>query len=133
MTDTITDNEVIALFHGWAHSPTPKGKGAFVWHKGEIKMVSKSDADIEGFLILDRKVKVRRDSVRLVKVGDLITFKDGLEDILPERCKPGKRKITSMHENGLIGTNKDLDYSDSSAYTHFKAWGRNSINQTVKK
>lgn len=31
MNDTLTDNEIIAEFHGWKHRPTPKGKGRGYW------------------------------------------------------------------------------------------------------
>lgn len=30
--DIMKENEVLARFHGWRHSPTPKGKGAGLWY-----------------------------------------------------------------------------------------------------
>lgn len=41
----MTDNELIAEFHGWKHSPTPKGKGAGLWNFPEWgKSAYKSNA-----------------------------------------------------------------------------------------
>jgi hypothetical protein len=100
-----------------------KVNSAYVWHENEIKKITKDDYEFEGGkgIILNNQIVISKSSVRLVQVGDEVTFKRRLN--LPERCKPGRRKITYIMENGGIGTDKDLySTSDSSAYTHFERW-----------
>ena len=100
-----------------------KVNGALVWHKNEIKRVTKDDYEFEGKkgIILENQTVVSKSTVRLVRVGDELTFKQGLE--LPERCKPERRVITYLMANGGVGTDKDLyPKSDSSNYSHFERW-----------
>ena len=100
-----------------------KVNGALVWHRNEIKRITKDDYEFEGKkgIILENQEVYAKSTVRLVRVGHEVTFKEGLG--LPERCKPEKRVITYLRKNGGVGTDKDLyPTSDSSSYTHFERW-----------
>lgn len=98
---------------------TRKKAGAIVWHDNELKMVGNQNVGAK-YILLDNITKVRKQSVRLAKIGDSVEYKD--TSGLPERCATLKdMKITYFLENGGVGTDKDLyPDSDSSTYSHFK-------------
>lgn len=98
-----------------------KVPGAYVWHGHILRRITNQKLD-QQHVLLDNIHKVRRDSVRLVNVGDVVTFRDQSLTGLPDRCKPGKRKITHMRENGLIGTDKDRNEWDDSGYGWFEKY-----------
>lgn len=92
--------------------------GAIVWHKNELKQVSSQNVGRKD-VVLNDEVQIRKNSIRLAKIGDKVKYKD--LSILPERCKKKEdMKITYFLHNGIVGTDKDLyPKSDGSSYSHF--------------
>jgi hypothetical protein len=104
-----------------------KVKGSFVWYKDTIYQITKSDTDIEGYLILDHQIKVRRGQVNLVRAGDELYLKKSLLHVVPDRCTFGKRRVTHIRSNGMIGTDKDANEFDDTNYKHFEKWSRTAL------
>jgi hypothetical protein len=93
---------------------TRKVPGAYVWYKNEVKRITNQKVG-DGFVLVDNRHKVSRGSIRLVKVGDEVMFKDPC--ILPKRCREwGMMKVTSFMDNDTIRTDKD---ESGSNYNHF--------------
>lgn len=95
-----------------------KVTGAIVWHKNELKVITNQNVGKE-YMRLNNLTKVKKSSVKLAKIGDVVKYKD--LSVLPERCATvSDMKITYFRENGIVGTDKDLyPTSDGSAYFHF--------------
>lgn len=98
---------------------TRKVPGALVWHRTRIRMITNQKPEDQSCIILDNLHKVKRKSIRLVKIGDPITIRMDAKG-LPDRIKPGLCKVTHMRENGLIGTSKDSHEYDDSHYSWFE-------------
>ena len=100
-----------------------KKKGSYVWHRNEIKRITKDNYEFLDYkgIILENDIIIKPNSVKLVKIGDEITFRSNI-DYLPARCKPGKRIITRILENGIINTDKSLGLHDGAAYTHYERY-----------
>ena len=96
-----------------------KKEGAIVWHRNELKRVYEQDVD-KDLLVLNDLTKIKKSSVKLAKIGDMVEFKD--LSILPEYCaERSDMKITYFRFNGVVGTDKDLyPTSDGSDYSHFR-------------
>lgn len=96
-----------------------KEEGAIVWHKNELKRVSSQNVG-KDHIVLDDLIKIKKSSVKLAKIGDMVEFKD--LSILPEYCaERSDMKITYIRFNGIVGTDKDLyPTSDGSDYSHFR-------------
>ena len=89
--------------------------GAYVWHENEIKRITLIDKDK---IILNFQVRVKKEQIKLVKVGDFVKYKYKKE--LPTRCRKYKKIfVTAFHDNDLISTNKDTNKHDTTHYRHF--------------
>jgi hypothetical protein len=86
----MTDNELIAGFHGWTHIPTPKGKGKGYWNFPE-----------------DRKAQWNSDAFQYHKSWDwLMPVVQKIKEITPEIRIP--RDLDSLRD----GTHGSEPYFD---------------------
>lgn len=104
----------------WKEIIQEKLKGAIVWHRNELKKITSQNVG-KYHVVLNDLIKIKKSSINLAKIGDYVEFKD--LSVLPQRCATLEvMKITYFHQNGNIGTDKDLyPKSDSTHYGHFRS------------
>lgn len=87
--------------------------GAYVWLDGEIKRITNQNVGFD-YVVINNQHKVRRRSVRLVRLGDNVKFK--YPEQLPARCREwGIMKVTGFLDNDIVFTDKDTSGSN---YSH---------------
>lgn len=90
---------------------------AIVWHKKTLGIITTQNVG-KDFLLINNLDKVKKNEVKLLKVGDVVKIDSNLISQLPERWQTKNHMlVTKILSNGIIETDHSKIDNDGINYT----------------
>lgn len=98
--------------------------GAFVWYLGKLRQITSQNVASD-YVLVANLFKVKRNKIRLAKIGEIVQYNKVALRSLPDKCKDiDITQITNFYGNGLVRLSYD---GDTTHHYHLESY--NIINQ----